>query len=167
MVYTPLGRAGYVAWICAHDSGAAQALLSHAHPALQAWPHVPQLPGSVPRFTSQPSAFVPLQSAKPVMQERPQVAPLQKAVALADPHGSLQPPQLAGSCWVSTHALPQSVVPSVHSSPQAPPEQTWPVAHTFPHAPQLEGSTLVSTQAPLQSMDPPEQAIPQAPPEQT
>jgi hypothetical protein len=115
---------GYIVWICAHDSGAAQDPLAHDHPALQALPHVPQLSTSLPRFTSQPSPFMPLQSPKPVMQERPQAPPVQKAVALADPHAFPHAPQLAGSCWVFTQVLPQSVVPPVHWSPQAPPEQT-------------------------------------------
>src|SRR5204863_531092 len=64
----------------------------------QRLPQAPQLPASLSRSTSQPSAGSPSQSEKPGSQVKPQAAPSQVAVACAGA-GQAVPvgPQLAGS----------------------------------------------------------------------
>jgi hypothetical protein len=52
-------------------------------------------------------------------------------------HFVSQPPQLFGSFFVSTHALPHFVVPPPQSAAHAPCEQTSPALHAVPHVPQL------------------------------
>jgi hypothetical protein len=88
-------------------------------PVAQAWPHLPQLSGSVEVSTSQPSPTAPLQSANPGAQ-----APMahwenvHAAVALGSgPQGMPQPPQFAGSLVGSTQRGAQQSNPG---------EQAWP-----------------------------------------
>ena len=57
---------------------------------------LPHREGSVLRFTSQPSAAMLLQSAKPLLQVNPQIAPSQLEVALAYVgHAVHEPPHVA------------------------------------------------------------------------
>jgi hypothetical protein len=60
-----------------------------------------------------------------------------------------QPPQLAGSLVVSTHALLQVVRVPVQPEAHCPRSHTWLAPQAVPQAPQLCGSLRVSTQLPL------------------
>ncbi len=74
---------------------------------------------------------------------------------------------MAGSFVMSTQAVPHLVLPPVHASAHALPEQTIPLAHGFVQPPQLAGSFVVSTQAVPHLVVPPAQLSAQAPPEHT
>jgi hypothetical protein len=82
-------------------------------------------------------------------------------------HGFPQPPQFAGSFWISTQRPPHAVVPPEHASAQVPPEQTSPGAHVVPQPPQFAGSVWVLTQLWPHFVEPPPHESAQAPPEQT
>lgn len=73
---------------------------THAEKAFCAehWnPHAPQLFALLDRLISQPSEAMPLQLAKPVLQEATAQAPeLQAETPLAAAHTMPQPPQLFG-----------------------------------------------------------------------
>ena len=69
--------------------------------------------------------------------------------AMFGPQAFPQPPQLAGSLFVSTHDAelsPHDVSPEGHSDPQLPATQATPSSHAFPQAPQLAGSVSTSVQ---------------------
>jgi hypothetical protein len=74
----------------------------------------------------------------------------ERQYGVAPEHATPQPPQLLASVAVSTHAPPQSVVPSLH--PHVVPRHGTFVGHTFPQRPQLLRS--ICTHAPPQSMRP-------------
>ena len=75
-------------------------------------------------------------------------------------------PQLLRSLFVSTHAVPQSVVPRPHAV-QTPIAHVPPQPQLLPQAPQLKASPLVSMQRKPQRVWPVGQAARQAPPEHT
>lgn len=83
----------------------------------------------------------------------------------ADPEHALpQPPQFAGSDFVSVQVVPQTSVPFGQTQP---PAQSAPVGHFVSHPPQWFTLDWVSTQAPPQNVRllphehvPPEQALP-------
>ena len=65
-----------------------------------------------------------------------------------------QPPQFAGSVWLSTQALPHSVVPAVQVVVQTPAEHPWPPRQAVPQAPQLAESVCVLTHSPAHNVVP-------------
>jgi hypothetical protein len=151
-------------------------------PAAQAVPQAPQLALSVRVLTSQPSAGLALQSAKPVAHatsEQPPAAQAAEALgrAQARPHA----PQLVRVVWVLV-SQPLEAEPSQSPKPaaqrttvHAPAEQPWAEvlarAQTVPQAPQLAGSRAVLAQKAVAPM-PQErrgeaQVVPHAPPEHT
>ncbi len=74
--------------------------------------HAPQCETFVARFTSQPLAAFPSQSAKPGLQVIPQVPPEQIAVPLVELQTLLHEPHRVGSMRVFT-SQPSSVAPGV------------------------------------------------------
>ena len=85
---------------------------------LQAWLQAPQSLLLVLRFTSQPSAAFPLQSAKPVLQEATAQAPLeQAAVPFTIEHTCPQEPQSFGFVWMFT-SQPSAAFPSQSAKPE-------------------------------------------------
>jgi hypothetical protein len=66
------------------------------------WPHEPQLLTVVNTLTSQPSAMIPLQSAKPTLQVILQTPLTQKATAFGNEHTLPQDPQLFTSVLTFT-----------------------------------------------------------------
>jgi hypothetical protein len=133
--------------------------LTQESPPGQTLPQKPQLLGSLPVLTSQPSGILPSQSAKPGLQAVIAQAALWHEV---DPLGTgpqamPQPPQLLSSAVTLAQRTPQQTcVPGQPVAPQGPthwpPEQLSPAGQTFPQAPQLLGSTPVSTSQPLATM---------------
>jgi hypothetical protein len=100
-------------------------------PEAHTFPHEPQLLASVCSLTQ-----APLQSEKPVLQEKVHVPLEHVAVAFATPVvqavGALQAPAL----HVSTPLPLQSVCPGAHTPVQAPPAHVWLVqAAALPHVP--------------------------------
>jgi len=153
----------------------------HTRPAGQAAPQTPQLALSVRVLTSQPSAALALQSAKPAAQAAMAHTPEEQvAVALGRAQARPQAPQLVALVWVLV-SQPLEAEPSQSAKPTAqrttvqvlaeqPLAATLGRAHTVPHAPQLAGSTVVLAQkaeAPLQVRRGAAQLVPQRPPEQT
>ncbi len=73
-------------------------------------------------------------------------------------HAVPQAPQLTGSVWVTTQALPQAVQPGEHTAVHVPAAHVAAAfvtsAHRLPHAPQLSPSVSVFTHAPLQEVKP-------------
>src|SRR5579872_2211220 len=138
-------------------------------PTLHALPHPPQLFGSVPVLSSQPSAGFPLQSPKPALHvPTVHVPPLQPGVSFCTGHDLPHPPQLAGSAFVLSSQpswglplqSPNPVlhVPTVHAPPLQP-GVSFCTGHERPHPPQLPGSVFVLTSQPscglpLQSPNP-------------
>ena len=133
--------------------------LTHDSPDAHARPHTPQSLTSVPRFASQPSASIPLQSAKPtehaLMTQR-----LAEHVVLpfsTAPQTVPQLPQWFGSDVSFAHVAPQhdSPVGHVPFAPQAPthspPEHVSPAAHAWPHVPQFSASLPVLVSQPSAS----------------
>ncbi len=124
-------------------------LLEHTEPvqlalppvgAVQAWPHAPQLATLDPRFVSQPSDAIGLQSPKPMLQANPHVPDAHVADALAGEAQALpHDPQLPTSVIVVAHTsvTEQKVVPVGHELTHVPDEQCVPAMHDMPHAPQL------------------------------
>jgi hypothetical protein len=101
--------------------------------------------------TSQPSAGLALQSAKPTLQVKPQRAPVHDEVALATAGQTVpQAPQLRGSVLVLVQLPAQLTRPLAQVTTQVPAEHTWPAAHIRPHVPQLLRSTWRSRQVPEQ-----------------
>ena len=106
---------------------AAQAPIPHA-PASQvaaalakrhATPHAPQWFRSAPRtLSSQPSAALPLQSAKPLAQAPTTHAPAAQAltVTFASAHAASHAPQCRGSVMGDTQPPPQLVRPAPHEA---------------------------------------------------
>jgi hypothetical protein len=96
-------------------------------PAAQAWPHDPQLFGSVIVFTQAPLHIVVgnVHAHMPPLHDSP--------VAHAWP----QLPQFRESKPVYVHTPPHEIVAVPHAARHIPPEQTSPVAHAWPHAPQF------------------------------
>ena len=140
----------------------------------QVFPQPPQLRASLARLASQPSATVPLQSAKPALHEATSQLPARQAdVACGTaPQVFPQLPQFEGSLVVFAHPAPQQVSPAAqpsgpHTPAQTPPEQVSPAAQVIPQPPQLvaDDATLVSQPFeafPSQSAKPPSQrATPQ------
>jgi hypothetical protein len=88
-------------FVCpAPQDGAAEvhAPALHVWPPVQATPHAPQLVALVWRFTSQPSAALPLQLANPAVHEVTAHAPaLQVTVSLLVRQTTPHAPQLLGS----------------------------------------------------------------------
>jgi hypothetical protein len=116
----------------------------------QLWPkphmvlHLPQLVGT-PRLVSHPSANVPLQSAKPLVQlATTQTRAWHAAVAFEALHCVPQAPQFATSRVRSAQPSGQLVWPA--GQPHAPPVQVMPAGHACAHIPQLAASVCVSTQ---------------------
>jgi len=91
----------------------------HCSPAAQAFPHPPQLLGSLLVSTSQPSCTWWSQSANPGKHPASsQVLAAQPAMAFTKgPHTSPHPPQLLGSVVVSTQSGPQHDRPLAHALP--------------------------------------------------
>jgi hypothetical protein len=132
---------------------------------LQVFTHEPQCAASFARFTSQPSAGLPLQSAKPGLHAAmPQPPELHAPTAFAGLHARPQPPQFAADVDTlvsqpSVALLLQSAKPALHAMPQMPPLHAGePPAelHTTPQPPQFAGSlnaftSQPSAAAPLQS----------------
>lgn len=128
-------------------------------PLTQAWPHVPQLAGSVIRFGAPmqgDQTTVPFGLHTPVCV--PAQAPHDRGgggvhaqtpawQATPDAQARPQAPQLAGSDRTSRHTPPQSMAPAplqVH----APFWQVEPWGQAAPHFPQLDELVCRSTQAP-------------------
>jgi hypothetical protein len=138
-------------------------------PGAQTLPHAPQLLESLKIFVSQPSAYLPLQSAKPELHVLiAQVPLLQTEVAFGAEQMLPQAPQLLVSkvslvsqplaYWPSQSANPLLQAPIAHTPPL---HKAVPLAtkHTLPHAPQLLGSlasfvSQPSTYLPSQSPKP-------------
>lgn len=121
---------------------------------LQAWPHVPQLFGSLVRSISQPSAGFALQSAKPVLQAAiAHCEALQIGVAWVVLHARPHPPQLRTS-FVTLVSQPLATLPSQSAVPAFVHVDTvhfWFVQtsfavvwlQAFPQEPQLFGSVAI------------------------
>jgi hypothetical protein len=152
------------------------------HVPLQLAPQAPQFVLLVWVLTSQPSAGLLLQSAKPVLQVNPHAPLVQVAVALAGAgHALLHAPQWLGVERVSTSQpsaglLLQSPKPVLQAEPQAPPVQVAvALARTgqaLPQRPQWFVSVAGRTSQPLpawrsQSAEPAAQRYPQVPAAQT
>ena len=166
--------------------GEAQVVLhappEQTEPAAQARPQAPQLVLSERVSTSQPSAGLVLQSAKPAVQAViAHVPAVQADTALARTHARPHAPQLVALALRSV-SQPLSAAPSQSPKPpahrttvQAPAAQplavTWDSAQTVPHAPQLAGSMAALAQnapAPAPQVRRGEaQVAPHPPPEQT
>ncbi len=139
-------------------------------PAAQAFPQAPQFALLLVMFTSQPSAAVPLQFAKPALQlEMPQVLAEQLAVAFGTEHTMLQPPQFVALLVVFVSQpllrLPSQLPrPVLHVMPQRPAVQVAvpPVlVHARPQTPQFDTFVVRVTSQPL--VDTPSQsAVPVA-----
>src|SRR5690349_19474931 len=100
-------------------------------------PQTPGLSQQSPSDWSQPSSSQSTMVLSQAMHvPATQVPPLQPLP---------QPPQCAGSVWVSTHRLPHSVRPGAHIVEQEPFEQASPGGHVTPQPPQFSGSVPVST----------------------
>ncbi len=69
-------------------------------------------------------------------------------------HFTPHAPQLLGSYFVSTHAVPHFVVPPAHTSVHVPETHVAPPVHVVPHAPQFFGSLTRSRHDPVQSVRP-------------
>jgi len=118
-----------------------------------AMPHAPQLPGDVVMLTSQPSATVPLQFAKPGLQAATVQPPAeQPAVPFATTHALPQAPQLEGDVLVFTSQpslasplqLPKpGLQPATVHAPPAHPATPLGIEQTPPQIPQLVGEVLV------------------------
>jgi hypothetical protein len=127
----------------------------------QARPHAPQFVTLVLMLTSQPLLATPSQSAKPVLQVKPQTLAVHLDVALARAgHCVVHEPQWFGSVVVFVHWPLQSTWPVGHDSTQEPPEQTCAAVQVRPHEPQFWGFVAVSTHWPLHSENPELQRIP-------
>jgi hypothetical protein len=104
-------------------------------------PHVlPQLPQFELSLVVSMHAVTPAsvgQLVRPVPHAVPHM-PIEQACPA--PHALPQPPQFAGSTWVSTQLMPHWVVPPPHAAAHEPAEQTCPALHTVPQAPQFCGS---------------------------
>jgi hypothetical protein len=131
-------------------------------PPLHAWPHVPQLLTSVIVLRHALEQLV-----RPVLQLIPQLDPLQMALPTELP--------LVGGEQAVVHDVPQLLpvdglwhTPLQLSVPfghwHAPPVQTWPPAHVWPHDPQLPVSLISLTHALEQGEKPLLQLIPQVDP---
>src|SRR5438270_10652649 len=104
---------------------------------LQAFEQLPQLVVVV-MSVSQPSAWLPLQLAKPWSQAWiVHVPATQVPVACAGLQGCPHPPQWFTSLFMSTQLPLQSVWPLGQLETHAPWEQTSTASHTVPQAPQL------------------------------
>jgi hypothetical protein len=116
--------------------------LAHVGTALANWQRTPQPPQSFTSLplvaVSQPSSGVPLQSPKPGSQPPTTHALATHALVAAwgRAHAVPQAPQLRALVVVSTHELAQFIKPVPHEVVHAPPEQTSPAPHVWPHAPQ-------------------------------
>jgi hypothetical protein len=126
--------------------------------AAHAWPHEPQLFGSVFVFASQPLAPFMSQSCSGGVQTRPPHVPLaHDSMPPATVHACPQVPQLLGSAAVwssqpSAFIMLQSPQPVVHAMahvPLAHEAVPFAVPHFFLHAPQLLVSVFVLTSQPL------------------
>jgi hypothetical protein len=147
-----------------------------AAPDAQAFPHEPQLFGSLAVSTQlppTPPSPEAMQSVEPPRQVTPHL-PIEHTWPVGQTFP--QVPQLFGSLAVSTQVallpVPHSMEPPRQVTPHLPVEQTWPVGQTFPQAPQLFGSLAVWTQlpapaSPVQSVELPRQVTPHLPVEQT
>jgi hypothetical protein len=141
--------------------------------------HAPQLPPSVLRFTSQPLAGSPSQSAKPVVHAPMRHAPLaHAAAALAKAQRRPHPPQFAVSLPSTAVSQPLTALRSQSAKPRLqPPTTHCPAAQALtlalvsaqrlPQAPQFAGSTRVFAQSPAQFVVPAPQVAPHAPPAHT
>lgn len=117
--------------------GGTQRPPEHAAIGGHAMPQPPQLRGSLPVSTSQPSRSVLLQSAKPGLHDTiAHWLDVQPTVAFGTcAHTLLQPPQLFGSLVVFAQAAPQHVrlgghvPPGPHAPAHTPPEHVSPGAH--------------------------------------
>jgi hypothetical protein len=113
-----------------------------------AWPHWPQLAGSLLSSTHWPPHFV-YPGAHPISQ-----APWLQTGAPwgADAQACPQSPQLLGSLAVSAHAAPQAFFPAPHVELHCPPLHVavppGGAVHLAPHPPQLTGSASRSTHWP-------------------
>ena len=106
----------------------------------QTLPHALQFPALVLRFTSQPFAALPSQSAKPALHTRPQVPVVHVAVPLfgVGQAWSQVPQLLTSACTlVQISDVAQNVVPVGHELTQVPLEQCVPAAQPMPQPPQL------------------------------
>ena len=99
----------------------------------QAFPHAPQFEVLLRTSTSQPSAALTLQLAKPVSHAMLQPAAVHTGTEFATVAQTFpQPRQFCGSVAVFTHAKLQTVRPAPHDATHAPPLHTVPAAHTAP-----------------------------------
>ena len=140
-----------------------QALLVQLCPLMHTTPHPPQLLTSVFVLTSQPSALLLLQSAKPELQDwTAQAPPWQLAVPLGIEQTVPQVPQLLGSLWTFVQTPLHNICPTEQAAVQTPPVQL-PLEHC-PADTQAEPFGRRGTQAPaVQTEMPGWQTLPQAP----
>ncbi len=155
-----------------HAAGATQAPATHASPDGQTSPQAPQLLASLCRSTHALPQVVCVHAGvqAPPAQTWPAghsafdvhaAGATQAPATQASPDGQSSPqaPQLLGSLWRSTHALPQVVCVHVEGASQAPPVQTWPAAHwasvaqAVAHVPAAQTSPLGQSVWTLHEMD--------------
>jgi len=108
-------------------------------------------------LTSQPSAAMPSQSAKPALHVATVHPPdAHPAVAFASEHTDPHAPQCAASVWVSTHVIaapaPHTMRGVGQSTRHAPATQSCPLGHAVPHAPQCVVLVFVLVSQPLAAM---------------
>jgi hypothetical protein len=122
-------------------------------------PQPPQCAVALRVSISQPSAATPLQSAKPVLQLRPQLPLAHTALALGPSgHTCSHAPQFDRSLEVSAQLIVEPAVHSVRgagqSSRQLPITHSCPPGHALPQAPQCARSDCTSTQRPAHAVCP-------------
>ena len=116
-------------------------------------PQRPQLPGSLRRSVSQPSAGSPLQSSQPARQTRSQRPLAQAAVALGRRgHALPQAPQFRTSRLGSEHAPPHRWLGASHADPHAPRLHTPPAAQALPQRPQCAVLVVRSVSQPSRAL---------------
>ena len=135
----PLGQATFsVAFSAAVAHASEPAHTPDVHVVPQALPQPPQLALSVWTLASQPSAWLPLQSTKPLLHAAAHVPLAHTAVALAGAaHVTPHALQFLGSNRVSTHVPLHDVSGVAQVAAHAPFTQAWPALQVTPHAPQL------------------------------
>ena len=108
--------------------------------AVHFWPQLPQLFGSVPRFTQ----ALPQRLSPAGQTQEPKLHPAPAGQTFP------QPPQFVGSVKISTQTAEHVVTPRRVWQAHWPPTQAPGGAQSLPQPPQLPGSTLTFVQAPPQ-----------------
>jgi hypothetical protein len=173
-------------WVSMHavphnavPAGQAQLPPAQMEPAGQALPQVPQLFTSVWVLTQAPPQLVGVLGWQQIVPGCPLAkTPAAQTSPVGQPTGAVpqwhpppeqvspglqalpQPPQFAGSLWVSVQVEPQSVW--LGPQPQPPFVQTWPAAQAWPQLPQWL-AVFSAVQTPPQQPSPAPHACPQAP----